>query len=103
MLAKIDINTKKVDLDNAIERNTSIAADEKQINHFHIHQNLAYVATGFGIVELNPATLEFGDTYYFGTLSARIRVNQVIVFEDYVYAAAQQGIYRTRLSNANSL
>ena len=103
VLAKIDINTKKVDLDNAIERNTSIAADEKQINHFHIHQNLAYVATGFGIVELNPATLEFGDTYYFGTLSARIRVNQVIVFEDYVYAATQQGIYRTRLSNPNRL
>ena len=103
LVAKIDINTKKVDLDNAIERNTIIAADEKQINQILIDQNAAYLATGFGIVELNPTTLEFGDTYYFGTPNARIKINQVAVFEAYLYAATPQGTYRTRIDNPNKL
>ncbi|NCG04729.1 MAG: T9SS type A sorting domain-containing protein [Bacteroidetes bacterium] len=103
LVAKIDSNTKKVDIDNAIERNTTIAADEKQINQILIDQNVAYLATGFGIVELNPTTLEFGDTYYFSASGARIRVNQVAIFEAYLYAATQQGVYRTLLNNPNKL
>ena len=103
LVAKIDINTKKVDLDNAIERNAIIAADEKQINQILIDQNVAYLATGFGIVELNPATMEFGDTYYFSASGASIRVNQVAIFETYLYAATQQGVYRTLLNNPNIL
>ena len=103
LVAKIDISTKKVDLDNAIERNAIIAADEKQINQILIDQNAAYLATGFGIVELNPNTLEFGDTYYFGAPNARIKTNQVAVFESYLYAATQQGVYRTMLNNPKKL
>ena len=103
MVAKIDINTKKIDLDNSIERNISVNGDKKQINQLYAHQNLVYLATGFGIVELNPTTVEFGDTYYFGSLGARIRVNQVAVFEDYIYAATPQGVYRTLLNNPNKL
>jgi len=103
MVAKIDINTKKIDLDNSIERNISVNGDKKQINQLYVHQNLVYLATGFGIVELNPTTVEFGDTYYFGSLGARIRVNQVAVFEDYIYAATPQGVYRTLLNNPNKL
>jgi len=103
MVTKIDINTKKIDLDNSIERNISVNGDKKQINQLYVHQNLVYLATGFGIVELNPTTVEFGDTYYFGSLGARIRVNQVAVFEDYIYAATPQGVYRTLLNNPNKL
>lgn len=103
MVAKIDINTKKIDLDNSIERNISVNGDKKQINQLYAHQNLVYLATGFGIVELNPTTVEFGDTYYFGPLGARIRVNQVAVFEDYIYAATPQGVFRTLLNNPNKL
>jgi hypothetical protein len=103
IVAKIDIDTKKLDLDNSIERNATIAANEKEINQFHVYQNLVYLATSFGVVELNPATLEFGDTYYFGTVGARIQVNQVAVFENSLYAATPQGIYKTLLSNPNRL
>ncbi len=103
MIAKIDIDTKKIDLDNSIDRNTSVNPDKKQINQLYPHQNAVYLATGFGIVELNPTTMEFGDTYYFGPLGARIRVNQVVVFEDYIYAATPQGVYRTLLSDTNKL
>ena len=103
LVAKIDINTKKVDLDNSIERNANIAADKKQINQLHMYQNMVFLATGFGIVELNPATLEFGDSYYFGAQGARIGANQVLVFETYLYAATSEGIYRTALNNPNKL
>ncbi|CAI8161308.1 MAG: Uncharacterised protein [Bacteroidota bacterium] len=103
LVAKIDINSKKVDLDNSIERSTTISADEKQVNQIFIDQNVVYLATGFGIIELNPTTMEFGDTYYFGVSGARIRVNQVAVFGAYLYAATQQGVYRTLLENPNRL
>lgn len=103
MVAKIDIDTKKVDLDNSIERNVNITADKKKINQFHIYQNTVYLATGFGIVELNPVTLEFGDSYYFGAQDSRIGANQAVVYEDYLYAATSEGIYRTALNNPNKL
>lgn len=103
MVAKIDMRTKEIKLDNSIVRNATITPEEKQINHFHIHQNIAYLATGFGVVELNPTTLEFGDTYYFGPLGARIRVNAVVVFDKYIYAATPQGMYRTLLNDPNKL
>lgn len=103
LIAKIDISTKKIEFDNSIERNAAIEADEKQINQFYTYQNTMFVATGFGIAELNPETLEFGDTYYFGKLGERIRVNQVAVFNDFLYAATPQGLYRTQLNNLNKL
>ncbi len=103
MVAKIDINSKKIALDNSIERNTTISADEKQINQILIDENVAYLATGFGIIELNPTTMEFGDTYYFGVSASKIRVNQVAFFDDHIYAATSKGIYRTLLNNPNKL
>lgn len=103
MVATISIASKKVNLDNSIGRNTSITSGKKQINHIFMNQNTAYLATDFGVVELNPATLEFGDTVYFGPLGNRTAVHQVAVYESHIYAATSQGIYRTPLNNPNRL
>ena len=102
-VAQIDVITKEVNLDNAIERNQNLAANEKSINQIEVVDNIAYLATGFGIVTINPSTLEFGDTYYFGTSDARIAVYQAIVFEEKLYAATAQGLYSTPLNNAQIL
>ena len=72
LLAQIDINTKKIIFESGITRSNTISAEKKQINHIQLVANSAYVATGFGIVEVNPETLEFGDTYYFGPTSSSI-------------------------------
>ncbi len=61
------------------------------------------MATGFGIVELNPSTLEFGDTYYFGPLGNRIEVIQAYVFQNKLYAATVQGLYSSSVSNPQIL
>lgn len=103
LLAQIDINTKKTIFESGITRSNIISAEKKQINHIQVVDNIAYVATGFGIVEVNPETLEFGDTYYFGPTSNSIKVNQGFVFENVLYAATEQGLFKTPQANSNKL
>ena len=103
LLAQIDINTKKTLFESGITRSNIISAEKKQINHIQLVDNIAYVATGFGIVEVNPQTLEFGDTYYFGPTSSSIKVNQVFVFENALHAATEQGLFKTPQANPNKL
>ena len=102
-LAKINSISKDVKLDNSIERNSATNVNEKSINHIYVGEDIAYLSTGFGVVEINPLTLEFGDTYYFGSTSNRIAVMQTLVFQDQLYAATVQGIYRTPLNNPQRL
>lgn len=103
LLTQINLDTKKINLDNAIERNETIAADLKKINHIYVSNDVVYLATGFGIVAVNPATLEFGDTYFFGTPTNRIAVYQAAVFKDKLYAATVQGLFSTSLNNPQIL
>lgn len=103
LLTQINLDTKKINLDNAIERNETIAADLKKINHIYVSNDVVYLATGFGIVAVNPATLEFGDTYFFGTPTNRIAVYQAMVFEDKLYAATAEGLFSTPLDNPQIL
>ena len=103
LLAQIDINTREIIFESGITRSNIISAEKKQINHIQLVDNIAYVATGFGIVEVNPETLEFGDTYYFGPTSNGIKVNQVFVFENVLYAATEQGLFKTPQANPNKL
>ena len=103
VVAQINISSKEVSLDNAIDRNQNLAAREKKIYHIEVVGKRAYLATGFGIVEFNPATLEFGDTYYFGTAEDRIVVYQTSVINGKLYAATAQGLYSTLLDNPEIL
>ena len=106
LLAQVNINTKNIIFESGITRSNTISAEKKQINHIHLADNTAYVATGFGIVEVNPETLEFGETYYFyADLGYKIplKVNQAMVFEMRLYAVTEQGIFSTSQANPNKL
>ena len=103
LLAQININTKNIIFESGITRSNTISAEKKQINHIHLADNTAYVATGFGIVEVNPETLEFGDTCYFGSTIDRIHVNQVFVFENAMHAATEQGLFKISQTHPNKL
>jgi ligand-binding sensor domain-containing protein len=103
LLAQVNINTKKIIFESGIIRSNIISAEKKQINHIQLTEKKAYVATGFGIVEVNPETLEFGDTYYFGSTINRIKVNQVFVFENALYAATEQGLFEVSQTHPNKL
>ncbi len=99
LLGQIDTTTKKIIYDNAIERNANILANQKQINHIYVAQNTAFLATGFGVVALNLGSFEFADTYYFGPMSARIEVLQVVIVGETIYAATAQGLYSAQANN----
>jgi hypothetical protein len=103
LLAQVNINTKNIKFESGITRSNTISAEKKQINHIQLAANIAYVATGFGIVEVNPETLAFGDTYYFGSTSNRINVNQVFVFENVLYAATEEGLFKISQNHPNKL
>jgi hypothetical protein len=103
LLAQVNINTKNIIFESGITRSNTISVEKKQINHIHLADNTAYVATGFGIVEFNPETLEFGDTYYFGPTINRTHVNQVFVFENALHAATEQGLFKISQTHPNKL
>ncbi len=68
-------------------------AGSKRINHISKYQNRLFVATPFAIIEYNIENLEFGDTFYIGTASSTVNINQTLVFNNTIFAATENGIY----------
>lgn len=72
-----------------IKEDPNIIGD-KSIYNIHLEgEDLAYLACGFGVVELNVEREEFGFT-----VKMNLKVNDVIVYEGDFYAATDEGIYR---------
>lgn len=72
----------------------------KQINNFYFTEdNLIYVSTGFGIVVVNIDKREIKDTYYIGTGGSDLWVNQVIFFNQRIYAATSEGLLSANSSD----
>jgi hypothetical protein len=81
----------------------SIDPTTKTINDFYEHENLAYIATDFGISIYNLDRLEFGDTYFIGNNNTQIPVEKITVANEAIYAACNSGngIKKGLLSNPN--
>ena len=74
--------------------NTSMT-DDKTINSIDVSGSYAYLATNFGIVQINVANAEFVNTYKLG-----FSVNYVYSDNQYLYAAsADKGLYRGSLTD----
>jgi len=73
-----------------IEKPT-ISPESKRINHFNEYNGLVYISTNYGISVYDLERLEFGDTYFIGTLGSQIPVKQTTIFQDYIYAACLDG------------
>ncbi len=72
---------------------------DKSIRAIYIRQNLAYLATGIGIVVFDLDKKEIRDTYKFGPLGSSISVKDITVHENQLYAATEQGVYAANLDN----
>ncbi len=69
---------------------TSLIPDEdKIIGPVASFENTLFLSMPFGITEYDIQNLEFGDTFYIGTGGFPIQVNDLIVFNDHLYAATQ--------------
>lgn len=78
---------------------TSSLSGDKQIYGIHCEGDFAYLATGFGIVQVNIDRSEVKDTYIIGDLGTQIKVNDVTTDATKIYAALDDGIREADLSN----
>lgn len=77
-----------------IKENTSILGD-KTINKIYTTiSDRFYLATGFGIIEMDANTLNFGSTVFMG-----IRVDDILIKDEHLYAATEEGLYRVSLAS----
>jgi len=95
-----EVNKTFLSVIDIVEKPT-LDPTRKRINHFNRNGNIIYISTDFGISEYDIEALEFGDTFFIGSLGTQIKVSQTAIFEDYIYAASEQGIYKGLLSNTN--
>jgi len=71
-----------------IKNNRNIVGS-KRIQDVHVYdENSAFLATSFGIVELNLKSLDFGSTIF-----TDVQVNDITSDGNLLYAATEQGIY----------
>ena len=74
---------------------------EKSINDIFEYQGKLYLSTSFAIIEYDIDQLEFGDTFFIGNNSSDVKINEIVVFDDFIYAATERGIYKADINNAN--
>ena len=74
---------------------------EKSINDIFEYQGKLYLSTSFAIIEYDIDQLEFGDTFFIGNNSTDVKINEIVVFDDFIYAATERGIYIADINNAN--
>ncbi len=94
LLGIYDLTTNSFFLDSSIERNQTIAEGKKAIHHFQLIEDKLYLSTGYGISVYDPENKVFRDTYYLGPSSSQIHVNQSAVYESFLYAATEMGLYK---------
>ncbi len=73
----------------------------KVIHNISIHDNIAYFACGFGIVEYDLSRLEFGDTYFLGEAGTQAPIFDVDLDDNFIYAATNTGVLMADASNPN--
>ena len=73
----------------------------KQINAITAFENNLYIATSFAVVVYNIEKLQFGDTYFIGNQSSELAINKIVVNENIIYAATENGIYTANILNPN--
>lgn len=92
----------KITIANDIVNKTSIPPTAKRINAFVEHGGDLLISTNYGITVLNLNNNAFGDTYFVGDNGDNVKVKQVAVLGNWIYAATEgQGVKRGLASNPN--
>ena len=100
LLEIIDLNKKNIAASAKDIINFSYSGN-KQINNIASFGSNLYLATPFAIIVYNLANLEFGDTYFIGSQSSELNINQIVIFNNTIYAATSDGIYTADINNSN--
>lgn len=73
----------------------------KAINNITEFNNKLYLSTSFAIVVYDLESLQFGDTYFIGNQSSELKINQIKIFENTLYAATENGIFTANIDDPN--
>ncbi len=76
----------------------SMPGDKSIYNAIFI-DNIAYLACGFGIVELNLDRKEIRNSFFIGDLGSNVKVNDLAFDGTYLYAATDIGIYKGNIND----
>jgi hypothetical protein len=90
-----------VTLDNSIQRNLSIEANDKNIYSFLVDDQTLYLSAGYGISIYDLSTNRFIDSYFFGFGNSAIQVNQTALVGEFLYAATEEGLYKANTNDPN--
>lgn len=72
---------------------------EKEIINITEYNGKLYLSTPFAIVEYDIENLSFGDTFFIGNNSSELRINEIKIHQDIIYAATESGIYSADVNN----
>ncbi len=73
----------------------------KSINNIIFYNNNYYLATGFGVVNLDIDKYEIKDTYLIGANSSQKQVFDIIIYNNRFYTATEDGIYTADVNSSN--
>lgn len=71
----------------------------KRINAITAKGTKLFLSLPFGIVTFNIETNDFEETYFIGDASSEVEVNEIKVFNNTIYAATNDGLYRATADN----
>lgn len=71
----------------------------KTINNITVHNNQAYLSMDFGIVTFNLKKHVVVDTYYIGAEASEVKVNDILISGDSIYAFGNTLLYKACLSD----
>ncbi len=97
--ANIDLIYKNT-IVNINDIKTKNLQGDKKIYDINIHNGLAYLSLGFGIVVLDINKKEIKETYYIGENAASLRVYGTVISGENIFAATEDGIYRADVNSS---
>lgn len=71
----------------------------KTINNITVHNNQAYLSMDFGIVTFNLKKHVIVDAYYIGADASEVKVNDILISGDSIYAFGNTLLYKACLSD----
>ncbi len=72
---------------------------DKRVYNVYSSGNLTYLACGFGIVVIDIEKEEVKDTYIIGVGGSQVKINDITINTDTIYAATDAGVYKAGLSS----
>ncbi len=90
----IDVIDEKGNLRNYPDIKLKSVTGKKVINEITFHNNLAYLACGFGIVVFDMERFEIRETYIIGPNGTFVNVSQVAIDDSLLFAATEKGMYQ---------